>query len=189
MPWRRGKGKTHCVPCCLYSPRHCLQWPKLLFRRTPGWQTREWHGRGKVASWPGLRPQDCPGGGERVITFHPFTFFSLTLTNTLCLQPEGLPREYTYSVFFCPNGKGRYDIPFYCCVDVQYILYIMKQIHHYWSHIQNNSWNICTVSILQKHSKSTELCQAAHSLPYLWYPQILVHEPRKHPLTILKFYW
>lgn len=30
-----------------------------------------------------------------------------SLSTSLCLQSEGLPREYTYSVFFCPNGQYR----------------------------------------------------------------------------------
>lgn len=29
----------------------------------------------------------------------------VSLSNMLFPQPEGLAREYTYSVFFCPNGK------------------------------------------------------------------------------------
>lgn len=59
------RREADCVLCCPDSPCYCLQWTKLLLRWTPDRQNRQRCGRKKDPNWPGLCPQDCPGGGKR----------------------------------------------------------------------------------------------------------------------------
>lgn len=63
-----------------------------------------------VDMFPTLLASRVPGsfrgaGCCRGTVFSPWCnhFFSLF---SVFLQPEGLTREYTYSIFFCPNGKA-----------------------------------------------------------------------------------
>ena len=106
-----------------YSTCNRLQWAKLLLWWAADQQSEQWCGRQENTHWPGPCSQECSGGGrwwDSGDVPGDLDVFLLTETISvsclqsvispiLCLQPEGLPREYTYSVFFCPNGKYSYS--------------------------------------------------------------------------------
>jgi hypothetical protein len=46
--------------------------------------------------------------GSRCLLYHVLSLVESDVSSNMLflpLQPEGLPRQYTYSVFFCPNGQ------------------------------------------------------------------------------------